>query len=118
MARRAAGRARTSECAHVHDYKCVSSCSPVILQKEYLVRKSKSQYRSDPELLYPINKATFDVSKMNKSKTQRAKRAELTWSTRLPQSRKTVFLFIIFIAQSSFLNYPHSHLLPVGKYTP
>lgn len=52
---------------------------------------------------------------MNKSKTQRAKRAKLTRSTALPPIRKTVFLFIIFIAQSSFLNY---HSLPVGKYSP
>lgn len=75
--------------------------------------KKKSQYRSDPELLYPINKATFDVLKMNKSKTQRVKRADLTRSTLLPQSRKTVFLFIIFIAQYNFLNYPHSHVQPM-----
>ncbi len=51
---------------------------------------------------------------MNKSRTQRAKRAKLTQSTAPPLIRKTVFLFIIFIAQSSFLNY---HSLPVGKYS-
>lgn len=77
--------------------------------------KKQTQYRSDPELLYPINKATFDVFKMYRSKTQRAKRAKLTPSTPLLQSRKTVFLFIIFIAKSSFLNYPHCTRSPLAS---
>lgn len=49
------------------------------------------------------------------NKTQRAKRAKLIWSRALPQTRKTVFLLIIFIVQSSFLNYPHSTYSPLAS---
>lgn len=86
--------------------KSASSCSPIptTISIRSVPGEKQTQYRSDPELLYPINKDAFDVLKMNMSEAQRAKRAKLTQSAPLPQSRKTVFLFIIFIAQSSFLN--------------
>lgn len=68
---------------------------------------------NNPELLYPINRATFDVLRRNKSEEPPgAERTGFTWSTPPSQGRKTVFLFIIFIARSSFLNYPHSATLP------
>lgn len=65
--------------------------------------EKQTQYESNLELLYPAIKGTFDVLKMSESETPRAKSAKLTQSAPLPQSRKNVFLFIIFIALSGFL---------------
>lgn len=93
------------ECAYV----CVIKRAPSPT-KVYLVRSERGAGWSQTGI--HKNKDTFDVLKMNESASRRAKRAKLT------QNRKTAFRFIIFIALSSFLNYPHFTQLPVGKCIP
>lgn len=101
MARRAAGRATTSECACACDYERVSYC---FLQKSIPGEKKNTiQVWSRAPV---SNKRSHVWCVIN----------EQEWD---PEGEKgqgrPSLLFIIFIAQSSFLNYPHCTRSPLAS---
>lgn len=103
MARRAAGRVRTSVGAYVCDYKRVSSCPKYHFLQESTWWEKKAQCRSWSRA--PVSNKQSNVWCVV---NERDWDPEGRKSSARPQIWKTVFLFIIFIAKSSFLNCMHS----------
>lgn len=86
-------------------YECVITSVP-FPTKVYLVRSKQSTGWSRAG---SINQRHVWCVKNGRECEPEGKRAKLT------QNRKTAFLFIIFIASSSFLNYPHFTHSPLAS---